>query len=65
MEGKSSSCTNRTEGPLPLAIEAMLSIHQLQQWFALSDPAKEKARHTMPVLRELAKLDDASGRPLA
>ncbi|WP_144030120.1 transposase [Paraburkholderia kururiensis] len=43
----------------------MLSIHQLQQWFALSDPAKEKARHTMPVLREFTKLDDASGRPLA
>jgi len=43
-------------GRPPIAIETMLSVHYLQQWFALSDPAMEEALHDMPVFREFAKL---------
>jgi IS5 family transposase len=49
-------------GRPPFSIEAMLRIHYLQQWFALSDPAMEEALHDMPVFREFAKLDDAAAR---
>ena len=48
---------------LPFAIETMLRIHYLQQWFALSDPAMEEALHDMPVFREFAKLDGAARLP--
>ena len=44
------------------AIETMLRIHYLQQWFALSDPPMEEALHDMPVFREFAKLEDAAAR---
>lgn len=44
-------------GRPPFAIETMLRIHYLQQWFGLSDPAMEEALHDMPVYREFAKLD--------
>jgi len=44
------------------AIETMLRIHYLQQWFALSDPAMEEALHDMPVFREFAKLGDGVTR---
>ena len=50
-------------GRPPFAIETMLRIHYLQQWFALSDPAMEEALHDMPVFREFAKLDGASRLP--
>ncbi len=36
-------------GRPPFAIETMLRVHYLQQWFALSDPAMEEALHDMPV----------------
>lgn len=41
----------------------MLRIHYLQQWFALSDRAMEKARHDIPVFREFARLDDVARLP--
>ena len=40
--------------PYPLA--AMLRIHFLQEWYALSDPALEEALHDTPVLRRFARL---------
>jgi IS5 family transposase len=49
-------------GRPPFAIETMLRIHYLQQWFALSDPAMEEALHDMPVFREFAQLGDSVAR---
>ncbi len=49
-------------GRPPFGIETMLRIHNLQQWFALSDPAMEGALHDMPVLREFAQLSDGVTR---
>jgi len=49
-------------GRPPFAIETMLRIHYLQQWFALSDPAMEEALHDMPVFREFAKLGEGVAR---
>ena len=46
----------RTGRP-PFAIETMLRIHFLQQWFSLSDPAMEESLHDMPLYREFAGLD--------
>jgi IS5 family transposase len=50
-------------GRPPFAIETMLRIHYLQQWFALSDPAMEEALHDMPVFGEFARLDDVARLP--
>jgi IS5 family transposase len=43
-------------GRKPFAVEAMLRIHFMQQWFTLSDPAMEEALHDTPLLREFAGL---------
>ena len=43
-------------GRPPFAVETMLRIHYLQQWFGLSDPAMEEALHDVPLYREFAKL---------
>ena len=51
----------RTGRP-PFAIETMLRIHYLQQWFSLSDPAMEEALHDVPLFREFARLDGALDR---
>ena len=45
----------RTGRP-PFAIETMLRIHYLQQWFGLSDPAMEEALHDVPLYREFAQI---------
>ena len=47
---------SRTGRP-PFAVQTMLRIHFLQQWFALSDPAMEEALHDVPLYREFAQLD--------
>lgn len=47
------SSKSKTGRPL-FAIEIMLHIHHLQQWFGLSDPAMEEALHDMPVYREFS-----------
>ena len=39
-------------GRPPFAIETMLRIHYLQQWFGLSDPAMEEALHDMRAMNE-------------
>jgi len=44
-------------GRRPFALETMLRIHFMQQWFALSDPAMEDALHDTPVMRQFAGLD--------
>ena len=43
-------------GRPPFAIETMLRIHFMQQWFTLSDPAMEEALHDVPLFREFASL---------
>ena len=44
-------------GRKPFALEAMLRIHLMQQWFGYSDPSMEEALHDVPMLREFAGLD--------
>ena len=44
-------------GRRPIALETMLRIHFMQQWFAYSDPAMEESLHDIPLLREFAGLD--------
>ena len=44
-------------GRPPFAVETMLRIHFLQQWFNLSDPAMEEALYDTPMFREFARLD--------
>ena len=39
----------------PFAVETMLRIHFLQQWFNLSDPAMEEALYDMALFREMVK----------
>ena len=43
-------------GRRPYPLEAMLRVHLMQNWFALSDPAMEEA------LYEIASLRNVSGR---
>lgn len=43
-------------GRPPLALQTMLRIHFMQQWFTLSDPAMEEALHDVPLFREFAQL---------
>ena len=43
-------------GRPPFAVEMMLRIHFMQQWFTLSDPAMEEALHDVPLFREFAGL---------
>lgn len=49
-------------GRPPFPIETMRRIHDLQQWFALSDPTMEAALHDMPVFREFARLGEGVER---
>ncbi len=44
------------------ALETMLRIHFLQQWFGLSDPAMEEALHDTPLYCEFARLDAGMAR---
>ena len=48
-------------GRPPFALETMLRIHCMQQWFDLSDLGMEEAFFDTPVYREFAQLD-ANGR---
>ena len=48
-------------GRPPFALETMLRIHCMQQWFTLSDLAMEEAIFDTPIYREFAQLD-AHGR---
>ena len=44
------------------AVETMLRIHFLQQWFGLSDPAMEEVLHDTPLYCEFARLDAGMAR---
>ncbi len=48
---------NAKGGRPPFAVETMLRIHFLQQWFNLSDPAMEEALYDTALFREFAGLD--------
>jgi transposase, IS5 family len=50
------------KGRPPFAVETMLRIHFMQQWFTLSDPGMEEALHDVPLFREFAGLDNWSTR---
>jgi len=43
-------------GRRPYALESMLRVHLMQNWFALSDPAMEEACTEMASLRSFARL---------
>ena len=43
-------------GRPPFAVETMLRIHFMQQWFGLSDPAMEEALHDVPLYCQFAIL---------
>jgi IS5 family transposase len=47
------------KGRRPIALDTMLRIHFMQQWFAYSDPAMEEALHDIPLVRRFAGLDAA------
>ena len=49
-------------GRPPFAVETMLRIHFLRQWFNLSDPAMEEALYDTPMFREFAGLDMGEDR---
>lgn len=49
-------------GRPPFAVETMLRIHFLQQWFNLSDPAMEEALYDTPMFRDFACLDMGEDR---
>ena len=50
-------------GRPPFAVQTMLRIHFMQQWFTLSDPAMEEALHDIALFREFAGLDWDSRLP--
>ena len=47
----------KSTGRPSFAVETMLRIHFLQQWFNLSDPAMEEALYDTPVFASFARLD--------
>ena len=52
-----------TKGGRPVfAVETMLRIHFLQQWFGLSDPAMEDELHDTPLYCEFARFDPGATR---
>ena len=54
--------TGAKGGRPTFAVETMLRIHFLQQWFGLSDPAMEEALHDTPLYCEFALLDAGMAR---
>jgi len=44
-------------GRPPFALETMLRVHFMQQWFSVSDPAMGEALFDTPLYREFAQLD--------
>ena len=49
-------------GRPPFAVEVMLRIHFMQQWFNLSDPAMEEALNDMALFRDFAGLGGSNDR---
>jgi IS5 family transposase len=46
----------------PIAVETMLRIYFMQQWFGPSDPAMEEALHDVPLYCQFARLDPGLSR---
>ena len=51
-------------GRQPYAMETMLRVHFLQQWYALSDPAMEEALYEIASMRQFAKLSLLAAIPV-
>ncbi len=49
-------------GRPPFAVETMLRIHFMQQWFGLSDPAMEEALHDVTLYCQFARRDPGMSR---
>jgi transposase, IS5 family len=49
-------------GRPPFAVETMLRLHFMQQWFGPSGPAMKEALHDVPLCREFAGLDNWTTR---
>ena len=62
IEPFASSGTTAKGGRPAFAVETMLRIHFLQQWFGLSDPAMEEALHDTSLYCEFARLDPGAMR---
>lgn len=64
MGGAGGGCraAQPARGDRRFAIEIMLRIHYLPQWFNQRDPAMEKALHETPLYREFAGLGDGVSR---
>lgn len=58
-----SVAPRKDRGRPPFALEAMLRIHFLQQWFGLSDVAMEEALFDVPLYRQFADLSGISRLP--
>jgi len=54
--------TGSKGGRPPYPLETMLRIHLMQQWYDLSDPAKEDALIEVPTMRRFAGIDLISER---
>ena len=50
-------------GRPPFALETMLRVYFMQQWFSLSDPAMEEAFFDVPLYREFAQLPELARLP--
>ena len=50
------------KGRPPFAVQTMLRLHFMQQWFGLSDRAMEEALHDTPLYREFTGLDSWTSR---
>jgi IS5 family transposase len=49
-------------GRPPFAVENMLRIHFMQQYFSLNDPAMEEALRDVPLCCQFARLDPSMSR---
>ena len=58
------SGTTAKGGRSSFDVETMLRIHFLQQWFGLSDPARQEALHDVSLYCEFTRLDPGRMRPL-
>ena len=50
-------------GRPPVALETMLRVHFMQQWFSVSDPAMEEASFDLLLWREFVQLEELARFP--
>ena len=51
------------KGRPPFALQTMLRVHFMQQWFTLSDPAMEEAFVDTPLYRQFARIEEFTRLP--